>query len=66
MDDGDRGRKAADTYMRAALADHRSKGNQGTSRVYCIDCEEPIPDKRRQAVPGCERCVFCQQKAEVN
>lgn len=30
----------------------------------CIDCEEPIPELRRAAVPGVQRCVDCQQRAE--
>jgi phage/conjugal plasmid C-4 type zinc finger TraR family protein len=27
----------------------------------CEDCERPIPEKRRLAVPGCTRCVECQE-----
>lgn len=30
----------------------------------CVDCEEPIPELRRAAVPGVQRCVSCQQRAE--
>jgi phage/conjugal plasmid C-4 type zinc finger TraR family protein len=29
--------------------------------VECIDCEEIIPAARRKAVPGCARCVHCQE-----
>ena len=28
---------------------------------YCMECDEEIPAKRRELVPGCERCVFCQE-----
>jgi len=26
----------------------------------CIDCETPIPEARRRAVPNCTRCIDCQ------
>ncbi|MFA7174561.1 MAG: TraR/DksA C4-type zinc finger protein [Kiritimatiellia bacterium] len=28
----------------------------------CIDCDCLIPPARKQAVPGCVRCVQCQQE----
>ncbi len=30
----------------------------------CQDCGEEIPLARRQAMPGCNRCVICQTKHE--
>lgn len=30
------------------------------SRLFCEDCDEPIPEIRRQAVQGCTRCIDCQ------
>ncbi len=27
-------------------------------------CGEPIPQARRKALPGCQLCVACQQRAE--
>lgn len=36
-----------------------------TVRVeYCVDCGEPIPKARQEAVPGCTRCVICQRAYE--
>jgi len=64
MDEGDRGLLAALQHMKAALAAHRSRQNQGESLMFCEDCDQPIPESRRQAMPGCTRCVSCQQKAE--
>jgi phage/conjugal plasmid C-4 type zinc finger TraR family protein len=40
----------------AQLARQRPKG---PSRIHCLDCEEPIPEKRR-AAPGIIRCTPCQ------
>ncbi|GAU08134.1 TraR/DksA C4-type zinc finger protein [Desulfoplanes formicivorans] len=31
-------------------------------RVRCVDCGCFIPLARRQAIPGCVRCVDCQQE----
>lgn len=37
----------------------------GTARVLCIDCDAPIPIARRQAIPGVQCCVACQEIAEL-
>ncbi|MFO7804685.1 MAG: DksA/TraR family C4-type zinc finger protein [Paracoccaceae bacterium] len=34
---------------------------RGESRTHCVECEEPIPEKRREAIPGVTLCVDCQQ-----
>ncbi|MGP8432007.1 TraR/DksA C4-type zinc finger protein [Paraburkholderia fungorum] len=31
----------------------------------CDRCGEPIPQARREAVPGCRHCVTCQRKLEM-
>ena len=42
----------------------RPSENNGVSNYECDDCGEPIPEARRQAVPGCTRCVYCQEYFE--
>ena len=37
----------------------------GIVRVLCIDCDAPIPAARRQATPGVQSCVTCQEIAEL-
>lgn len=37
----------------------------GTARVLCIDCDTPIPTARREAIPGVQCCVTCQEIAEL-
>lgn len=32
--------------------------------IYCEDCGMEIPEGRRRAVPGCTRCVSCQDAFE--
>lgn len=34
------------------------------SATECEDCDDAIPMARRIAIPGCTRCVSCQQMAE--
>lgn len=34
------------------------------SATECRDCDEPIPYKRRAAIPGCQFCVDCQAQRE--
>ncbi|MBK8961390.1 MAG: DksA/TraR family C4-type zinc finger protein [Proteobacteria bacterium] len=38
----------------------------GVSRPDCEDCGEPIPEARRQAVPGVRRCVACQEQHDAD
>lgn len=35
------------------------------SEKFCIDCDEPIDQKRRMLIKGCERCAICQNKFEI-
>ena len=42
----------------------RSRLPQGESLTNCIDCEEPIPEARRKAVPGVRFCIDCQSTLE--
>lgn len=50
--------------MRIALLNHQAK--QGLlSRHFCIDCDIVIPAARLAVVKGCQRCVDCQEIAEM-
>ncbi|MCA0939301.1 DksA/TraR family C4-type zinc finger protein [Salipiger pacificus] len=33
----------------------------GESLTHCAECDEPIPEKRRVAIPGVKLCIECQQ-----
>ena len=35
------------------------KAPVGDSLTHCAECEEPIPEARRKAVPGVKLCVDC-------
>lgn len=36
----------------------------GESLTHCAECEEPIPEKRRLALPGVKLCLDCQQERD--
>ncbi len=36
----------------------------GPSRHRCIECDTCIPEARRNAVPGVQLCVSCQQQCD--
>ncbi|TMV13235.1 DksA/TraR family C4-type zinc finger protein [Arenibacterium halophilum] len=36
----------------------------GESAAHCAECEEPIPEKRRAAIPGVKLCIDCQSERD--
>lgn len=36
----------------------------GESLTHCAECEEPIPEARRRAIPGVKLCLDCQQERD--
>lgn len=68
MDDVDRAQEINEAHLADSLAAYRAAGNrlstQRAARSTCIDCDEDIPEARRKAMPGCTRCVDCQEMLE--
>lgn len=56
------------TRVAALQAQMRRAGLAGKtvadSAENCAQCDDPIPLKRRQSVPGCQLCVACQARKE--
>lgn len=48
-----------DTVTDAVLI-ARARMPSGPGETHCIECGEPIPERRRQALPGVRTCVACQ------
>ncbi len=46
--------------VKDAVAAARARMPQGDPAEECDDCGEPIPPKRRAALPGVRTCVACQ------
>jgi len=53
-----------DASVEDAVARARSQLPRGTSLRKCEECDDPIPEARRQAVPGVRLCIACQQAAD--
>lgn len=52
----------------AALNKHRQRmaaQSSIPSAEHCGVCGECIPEGRRQAVPGCQTCVRCQEELDM-
>ena len=49
-----------DATVEDAVKRARSRLNKGPSLPHCEECGAPIPEARRQAVPGVRLCVACQ------
>ena len=50
-----------DATIKDAIQRARSQLPQGAGLTHCEDCDEPIPEARRKAVPGVRLCVRCQE-----
>lgn len=69
-DDIDRAADRHDEWLGDALgAQQRRAGLAGKtvadSAADCVLCGEPIPQARRAALPGVQRCVDCQTIEEI-
>lgn len=61
----DSAQKRADLILSAQIQAARTP-IAGVSAMFCLDCERPIPEERRAALPGVELCVYCKELAELN
>lgn len=41
------------------------KAPEGDSFSHCAECDEPIPDARRAAIPGVKLCIECQNERDT-
>lgn len=49
-----------DTVRDAVLRARTMMTAPGESAQWCDDCGEPVPERRRIALPGTRTCVSCQ------
>jgi phage/conjugal plasmid C-4 type zinc finger TraR family protein len=54
-----------DASVNDAVEKARGRLPQGESKTHCMECEEPIPEARRKAVPGVCLCIACQSELET-
>jgi phage/conjugal plasmid C-4 type zinc finger TraR family protein len=53
-----------DATIEDAVKHARDQLPRGESLNNCEDCESPIPQARRKAVPGVRLCVRCQSERD--
>lgn len=53
-----------DSTVDDALERARANLPQGESLSHCEECDEPIPEARRKALPGVRLCVRCQSERD--
>ncbi len=49
-----------DATVKDGIRRAQSQIENGPGRTHCADCGDPIPEERRAAVPGAQRCLKCQ------
>lgn len=54
-----------DATVQDGIARARSRLPSGPGLEHCEDCDAPIPEGRRQAIPGVRLCVACQQARDA-
>ncbi len=50
-----------DATVKDGIARARSRLPSGPGLEHCEECDAPIPEARRKAVPGVRLCVACQE-----
>lgn len=55
-----------DATVKDGIKRARSRLTQGPGLEHCEECGLPIPEARRQAVPGARLCVPCQEGQDVD
>lgn len=53
-----------DDTVADAVKGARARMPAGESLTHCEDCGEPIPPRRRDALPGVRTCVACQSERD--
>ncbi len=54
-----------DDTIADAVSAARARLAAGESAAECDDCGEPIPQRRRDAVPGVRTCIACQSERDA-
>lgn len=68
MASGWAGDNAVNDQIKSSIEDEvaraRSRIPKGESLAQCQECGDPIPEARRNALPGVRLCVACQEELD--
>jgi len=61
---------AVNDQIEASISDELARlkarpAPKGESLTHCAECDEPIPEARRKAIPGVKLCIDCQQDRDA-
>ena len=54
-----------DATVEDAIKRARSRLPSGPGLMQCEECDAPIPEARRKAMPGVRLCVMCQEAHDL-
>ena len=54
-----------DATVEDAVKRARDQLPRGESLTHCEECAKPIPEPRREAIPGVRLCVACQAEHDA-
>jgi len=54
-----------DATVKDAIKRARAQLPKGPSLSHCEECDAPIPEARRKALPGVRLCVPCQEAQDL-
>ena len=54
-----------DATVKDAIKRARAQLPKGPSLSHCEECDAPIPEARRKALPGVRLCVPCQEAQDI-
>lgn len=60
----DQANELAEQRLQLTIQAHRLNRN-AVSAEHCIECGDPIDERRRVAVAGCKTCASCQEEIEL-
>ncbi|EOA2698948.1 TraR/DksA family transcriptional regulator [Citrobacter freundii] len=63
-DEIDRDQEFNEQRLEDMIEQNRYRPGSAPSSFYCRLCGKPIPEKRRQTLPGVTTCTECQQHLE--
>ena len=55
-----------DASIEDAVELARSRLPEGKSLIHCEECDAPIPEARRNIIPGVRFCVKCQMEHDAD
>lgn len=64
MDEIDRDQEFNERQLEAMITCARSTPEYTPSLLFCRQCGEAIPEKRRLLLPGISFCIDCQKERE--